>query len=125
MMNTAHSDDPRVERGLALLRTLEYDELRLPEVMDRIEIISSDPSVIRQILDQAELEGIIERDSDRVLSTTSSVGSFEKNVIKKEGNFTCQRCGHGLSTGYFLNPDVGEEIGPFGSSCIRKVVGWD
>jgi hypothetical protein len=43
-------------------------------------------------------------------------------VVTKEGEFTCRRCGAGLSTGYFMKLDAGEH-GPFGSSCIRKVTG--
>jgi hypothetical protein len=47
---------------------------------------------------------------------------FESEVISKEGEFTCRRCGTGITEGYFIRLDAGEH-GPFGSSCIRTVTG--
>ncbi|MFB6310755.1 MAG: DUF5830 family protein, partial [Salinirussus sp.] len=49
---------------------------------------------------------------------------FERDVVRMEGEFTCQRCGASLSTGHFIVFDTGE-LGPFGSQCIRRVTGRD
>ena len=114
--------DDRVELGLALLARLEHESLSLAAVIDRIETVTTDPTVTRTILDQAELRGLIERDDGIVRPKSRQYVSFEQDVITKEGDFTCKRCGSGLSTGYFIDLEAGE-LGPFGSSCIRKVTG--
>ncbi|NUB92424.1 MarR family transcriptional regulator [Haloterrigena sp. SYSU A558-1] len=120
----ADASDDRVERGLALLERLEHESLALADVVDRIEMVTSDPAVTRTILDEAELRGIIERDDGIVRPKSRQYVSFDRDVITKEGEFSCRRCGSGLSTGYFIDLDAGE-LGPFGSSCIRKVTGRD
>lgn len=114
--------DDRVERGLALLARLEHESVPLPAVVDRIETISTDPNVVRTVLDEAELRGLIDREDGIVRPKSHQYVRFDEEVVTKEGDFRCRRCGSGLSTGYFINLDAGE-IGPFGSSCIRKVTG--
>ncbi|NGM69054.1 MarR family transcriptional regulator [Natronolimnobius sp. AArcel1] len=116
------ADDDRVALGLALLERLEHESLSLADAVDRIETVTTDPTVTRTILDQAELRGIIEREDGIIRPKSRQYVSFEQDVITKEGDFTCQRCGSGLSTGHFINLEAGE-LGPFGSSCIRKVTG--
>lgn len=116
--------DDRVTLGLALLARLEHESLPLAAVIDRIETVTSDPTVTRTILDRAELRGLIERDDGIVRPKSRQYVRFEQDVITKDGEFTCQRCGSGLSTGYFIDLEAGE-LGPFGSSCIRKVTGRD
>ncbi len=116
--------DDRVELGLELLAHLEHAELSLAEVMDRLETITEDPSLTREILDTAEMRGIIEREDGLVRPQSGSYVSFQKDVVSREGEFTCRRCGTDVSTGYFVRFEAGEH-GPFGSSCIRKVTGRD
>lgn len=111
-----------VELGVALLERLEHDELSLAETVDRIETISTDPRITRQILETAEKRGIIENDGAVVRPRSGRYVHFESEVISKEGEFACRRCGTDLSTGYFITLEAGE-IGPFGSTCIRKVTG--
>jgi len=118
-------DDPlreRIELGVELLAHLEHDSLSVKEAVDRIETITSDPAVTREILDTAEMRGIIDRESGIVRPKTGDYVSFEADVVSREGEFTCKRCGADISTGYFVQFDAGEH-GPFGSSCIRKVTG--
>ncbi|MFC7167745.1 DUF5830 family protein [Halospeciosus flavus] len=116
------SDREMVELGVELLSKLEHEELSVAEAVDRIETVTTHPGRTRQILEAAEARGIIEREGSRVRPTTSGYVEFERDVFTKEGEFSCERCGCGLSTGYFIDLDNGE-IGPFGSSCIRKVTG--
>lgn len=116
------ASDDRVALGLALLERLEHESLPLPEVVDRIETVTTDPTVTRTILDEAELRGIVEREDGIIRPKSRQYVRFEQDVITKEGDFSCQRCGTGVSTGYFIDLDAGE-LGPFGSSCIRKVTG--
>ena len=111
----AREDDP-VELGVQLLARLEHAELPLPEVIDRIETISTHPETTRAILEEAERRGHISRDGDTVKPVSGRFLSFESEVVSRDGEFECRRCGH------FVRLDAGE-LGPFGSSCIRKVTG--
>jgi hypothetical protein len=113
--------DP-VELGLELLASLEHDALSVAAALDRIETITTDPNVQREILDTAVARGVVEREDGTVRPTSHDYVSFETDVIRKEGEFTCRRCSAEISTGYFITFDAGEH-GPFGSSCIRKVTG--
>ncbi|MFB6131416.1 MAG: DUF5830 family protein [Salinigranum sp.] len=119
----ATSRDDRVELALDLLAHLEHDELPLAAVVDRIETVTTEPALTREILDAAELRGIIERDGGRVRTRRGGTFvRFESQVVRREGEFTCRRCGAAISTGHFVRFDAGE-LGPFGPSCVRKVVG--
>lgn len=115
--------DDRVELGVELLANLEHRELSLSDAMDRLETITSDPHLTREILDTAELRGHIDRADGLVRPTSGGTYvSFESDIVRREGEFTCQRCGTDISTGHFIRFDAGEH-GPFGSSCIRTVTG--
>ncbi|MCL7418804.1 MAG: DUF5830 family protein [Halalkalicoccus sp.] len=113
--------DP-VEMGCELLENCEDESLELSEAVDRIETITTDPHLTREILDTAEKRGIIAREDGLIRPKRGAFVSFESEVVTKEGEFTCRRCGAGLSTGHFIRFESGEH-GPFGSSCIRKVTG--
>jgi hypothetical protein len=121
---TGEDDGGPVELGVALLERLEQSELSVADVIDRIEAITTVPSVQRQILDAAERRGAIEREGATVRPTSNAFVRFESEVLQREGEFECERCGAGLSTGHFLRLEHGE-VGPYGSSCIRKVTGRD
>jgi hypothetical protein len=116
------SDRDRVELGLDLIARFEDEELSVAAVIDRIETVTTDPRTTREILEAAAERGLIERSGDTVRPTGTNYLSFEREVITKEGDFSCNRCGASLSTGHFMNLDAGE-IGPFGSTCIRIVTG--
>jgi hypothetical protein len=121
----ASARDDRVELALDLLAALERDDLALSAAVDRIETVTTDPTLVRTILDEAELRGIVERDADRLrLRRTGDFVRFERQVVEREGDFDCRRCGASLSTGHFVKFDSGE-LGPFGSSCVRKLLGRD
>lgn len=111
-----------VELGVELIAHLEHDELSLGAVVDRIETVTTDPAITREILDTAELRGIIEREDGVVRPQGGAFVSFESDVVSREGEFTCRRCGASLSTGHFVRFEAAEH-GPFGSSCIRTVTG--
>ncbi len=114
--------DDRVELGVELLRRIEAESLTLAEAVDRIETITTDPHLTREIVDRAAMAGLLDRDEGIVRPDRGAFVRFESEVVAKEGEFTCRRCGAGLSTGHFIRLEAGE-IGPFGSSCIRVVTG--
>ena len=114
--------DDRVELGVALLDHLEHEELTLPETIDRVETVTTDPNLTREILDTAELRGVIEREDGVIRPTGGAYVRFQRDVVRRDGEFTCRRCGADLATGHFIQFEAGE-LGPFGSSCIRTVTG--
>nr|WP_188869877.1 DUF5830 family protein [Halarchaeum rubridurum] len=116
------ADPDPVELGVALVERLEDDELSMAALMDRVETVSTHPRIVREIIEAAEERGLIERDGATVRPQGGGYVRFGADVVTKEGEFSCRRCGTGLSEGYFIRLDTGE-IGPFGSSCIRKVTG--
>lgn len=121
-MDEADPGTDAVELGVQLLARLEHAELPLPEVIDRIETVTAHPETTRAILEEAEKRGHITREGDTVKPNGGQFLSFESEVVSREGEFDCRRCGASISTGYFMKLEAGEH-GPFGSSCIRKVTG--
>lgn len=114
--------DP-VELGVELLAHLEHGELSVADALDRIETVTTNPQVQREILDTAVMRGIVEREDGMVRPRSQGTYvEFETDVVVREGEFTCQRCGSAIGTGHFVQFEGGE-LGPFGSTCIRKVLG--
>lgn len=114
--------EERIELGVQLLDHIEDERLPLAEIITRLETITADPAVTREILDTAEMRGIIAREDGVIAVRSGSFLRFEADVIRREGEFSCRRCGADISTGHFVNFEAGEH-GPFGSTCIRKVMG--
>ena len=111
------------ELGVELLANVEHEELSLSAAIDRLETVTTSPSLTRAILDTAEKRGVIDREESRLrVRRGGAFVRFESDVVVREGEFECRRCGAGLSTGHFIRFDAGE-LGPFGSECIKKVVG--
>jgi len=122
-VNGPTSRPERVELGVQLLAHLDVDELSLAAAVDRIETVTTSPTVVRDVLDTAEKRGVIVREDARLRVTRGgTVVDYESQVSSRPGDFTCARCGTGITTGYFVRFDSGE-VGPFGSSCVRKVTG--
>lgn len=116
--------DDRVELGVELLEHCEDPELDMAEAVDRLETITTDPTLTRTILDTADRRGIIDREDGIIRIQTSTFVSTSGQVVRRDGEYTCQRCGASLSTGHFVRFDVGD-LGPFGPECVRKVIGRD
>jgi len=121
--STPTSRQAKIELGVDLLAHLETEELDLAAAIDRLETVTTNPTLTRAILDTADKQGVIERDGARIRTRRGGVFvRFESQVTVREGEFECRRCGAGVSRGHFIEFESGE-LGPFGSSCIRKVVG--
>ncbi|WP_418280719.1 DUF5830 family protein [Halorubrum sp. DTA98] len=122
-MTGSTSRSEKRELGVALLAHLERGELSLPEAMDRIETVTTSPSLAREILDAAEKRGVIDREEGRLrVRRGGTYVDFDEQVVTREGEFDCRRCGSTISTGHFVRLPAGE-LGPFGSSCVRMVTG--
>lgn len=122
----APADRPRaetVELGVELLAAAAEEALPLPEAVDRVETVTRDPTLVREVLDTAETRGVIEREEASVRSRVRGPTlELDRRVVRRDGDYDCRRCGKSLSTGHFLRFETGE-IGPFGSSCVKKVTG--
>ncbi|WP_435124702.1 DUF5830 family protein [Halobaculum sp. D14] len=122
MADDDRSRQDKIELGVELLAHLDDDELSLADAMDRIETVSTSPAVTRAVLDEAERRGVIDRENATVRVRTGGFVRFDSQVVQRDGDFECRRCGAGISTGHFVRLESGE-LGPFGSSCVRKVTG--
>lgn len=112
-----------VELGVELLAHLETEELDLAAVIDRLETVTTNPTLTREILDTADKRDVIDREGGRLRTRRGGTFvRFESQVVVREGEFECRRCGTGVSNGHFVTFESGE-LGPFGSSCIKKVLG--
>jgi hypothetical protein len=78
----------------------------------------------RTILDEAERRGVVDREDGRIRVRRGGGIRFERDVVTRQGEFDCRRCGAVISTGHFVRLESGE-LGPFGSSCVRTVLGRD
>jgi len=120
---TPTSRQSKIELGVDLLAHLETEEIDLAAAIDRLETVTTNPTLTREILDTADKRGVIDRDGARVRTRRGGVFvRFESQVTVRDGEFECRRCGASVSSGHFIEFESGE-LGPFGSSCIRKVVG--
>lgn len=115
------AEDP-VELGVELLASIETDELPLPEAVDRLETITTDPHVTRSILDEAERRGLLDREAAVVRPVRGTFVRYSRQVRAIEGSHECRRCGASIQTGHLIELDAGT-LGPFGSTCIRYVTG--
>ena len=120
--NAAEEPEDPVEMGVELLSKLEFGSLSVAAAIDRIETVTTHPRTTREILEEAERRGVIERESGEVYPQGGGYVSFQSEVFTKEGEFSCRRCGTSITEGHFVRLDSGE-LGPFGSSCVRKVTG--
>ena len=117
------SEPDPVELGVDLLAHLEHESLSVAEAIDRIETVTTSPAVQREILDTAVMRGVIDREDGLVRPKSGGTYvSFDADVVVREGDFSCARCATSISTGHFVQFDGGE-LGPFGSTCVRKVLG--
>ncbi|WP_280537596.1 DUF5830 family protein [Halopenitus sp. POP-27] len=117
--------DRKRELGIELLASLEVESIPLAEAIDRIETVTTSPSLTREILDAARKRGVIDREDGRIRTRRGGTSvSPEEGVTIREGDFECRRCGTSISTGHFIEFETGE-LGPFGSSCVRMVLGLE
>ena len=59
------SRQSKIELGVDLLAHLETEALDLAEAIDRLECVTTNPTLTREILDTADKRGIIDREDGR------------------------------------------------------------
>lgn len=104
-----------MELALKLL-SLSRKELSVKEAMEIIRGVSRLNEVAVQALALGEERGIIERDKDRLYILSPE--SFGSEVIKRECSASCRRCGKRITSCHYIVIE-GEELGPFGSECVK------
>lgn len=116
--------DEHLEVGLRVVERMAVYEPSVADVVDALEVVLEDESQIAPVMKHAEAAGLIDREADQItVGKTASVPKTNRGlIVTKSGEFACLRCGRALSTGYFIRADP-EDIGPYGSTCIRKVTG--
>ena len=115
-------EDRALEDGILFL-TQGKKEMTLSKAIGLIEIVTKDPHLTRQILEEGERRGVIKRDGTRVRLLDNVSGDYRSKVKTKSGEFVCGRCGSRLSKGYFIVSN-GREWGPFGPTCVKKIIGF-
>lgn len=115
--------DASTDRGLAVVAALASGEPSVADVVDALEAVVDGPDAIREVLERAEAEGLIERDAATIRRGRELAPREHRGrIVRRDGEFSCRRCGRRVTTGHFLR--VGEtEVGPYGSTCVGKLTG--
>lgn len=115
--------NPKIEAGLELLAALGAIELKPVEIGDLLyNLITRDFRIIDEIIKIAQQEGLLLRTEKTYLITPGASNlKFEKpKIVKRDERTNCRLCGKRISTGYYVILQS-HTIGPYGSSCIRKI----
>lgn len=116
-------DETAIDRGVAVVAALAPAEPSIADVVDVLEAVVDSPDEIRTVLQRAEAAGHIERSAGTVVQAQSLQSPDRRaGIVRREGDYSCRRCGRGVSTGHFLRVNE-SEIGPYGSTCIRRITG--
>ncbi len=107
-----------VERALGLLLAVKEKEITVREAVELIELVTR--VHVKEVLKVAEERGVIKRSGKQITVINDGI-EFETPKIKKAAcEATCARCGKAITLCYFIC-FFDDEIGPFGSGCIRKL----
>lgn len=118
-------DEETIETGVAVVAALARYDPSVADVVDTLEGELGDTDLIHTVLRRAEAEGVIEREGSTITRGAPPAGTPQPAVIATvDGEFSCRRCGRAITTGYVLRLEA-TEVGPYGSTCIRKVTGRD
>lgn len=115
-------EDTKIEQGIQLLRMASRRELSVKEVVAIIEVVTKDPRIIRETINQAEMMGLIRRREGRIrIREVTDFNGEEMGKIRHaicEDN--CKSCGKRITHCYYIDV-LGHTFGPFGSKCIKKL----
>lgn len=117
-------DESSIDRGIEVVAALAPAEPSVADVVDVLEAVVDGPDAIRTVLDRAVSEGMIERDGAQIqLGRHVAPTDQRARVIRRDGEHECRRCGRTVNTGHFVRVGESEEIGPYGSTCVRRITG--
>lgn len=106
-----------VERALGLLAAVNKKEITVKEAVELIELVTR--AHVKDVLKAAEERGIITR-RKRYITISEGIGIEVPKIKKASCEASCSRCGRPITSCYYIS-FFDEEIGPFGSACIRKL----
>jgi len=110
-----------VEEALAVLLAARRRELSVKEAVEMIELVGREPGFVREVLRRAEEKGILRREGRKVYIEALDTGFPSPRVLSFECESSCRRCGARIRNCYFI--ELGERrLGPFGSSCVRRLL---
>ncbi|MCX2819781.1 DUF5830 family protein [Haladaptatus sp. F3-133] len=96
-------------------------EVSLKEIVDVLEGLGVPPRHTQDYIEAIKREGIgkpSEDDDGDIIY--NMYGEFDPDVVSREGDYSCNKCGQSLKNGYFLRFDKSED-GPYGPECVRKI----
>lgn len=111
--------EEKAELALKLLSMAE-GELSVKEAMEIIRSVSKLNEVALQALSLGEARGIVERRGDKIYVRAKE--PLEHTIAKRECKDSCRRCGRKITLCHYILIE-GEELGPYGSECIKFVSG--
>jgi len=109
----------KVQQALQLLSMLKGKEITVKEAVALIELVTSVPKLVKEILRTAEESGLIKREKYRMIISDAGI-EFESKIKKTKCESTCRRCGRKITNCYFIVLQD-SELGPFGSECVKKL----
>lgn len=116
-------DTGAIDRGLEVVAALAPMEPTVADLVDALEMVCPGPDEIRAVLELAEDDGLIEREASTIRRGRSLAPSARRGqIIRRDGEFSCRRCGRRVTTGHFIKVGT-TEVGPYGSTCIGRLTG--
>ena len=107
-----------------LFTKISEGEIPVKEAVEIIQNITKVPEHVREILEVAEERGMIRREKGRLIVVETGKELFRAaeypRVVKRKGEDACARCGRRITACYYIAlPE--REVGPFGSTCIKRM----
>lgn len=107
-----------IERALGLLMAVKEKEITVREAVEIIELVTR--GHVKEVLKIAEERGVIKRSGKKITVISDGIELDSPEIKKAACAATCARCGKAITSCYFIC-FFDDELGPFGSGCIRKL----
>lgn len=118
--------DHRIVAALRLLQRVKTKELSTKEAVQIIELVTSVPELIKEVLRRAEGEGLIKKEGGRIhlkaVPENFDLDWHLPRIKRTRCQDNCKRCGRRITHCHFIIlEDLNLELGPLGSECVRKL----
>jgi hypothetical protein len=111
----------KVDTALHLLLSSGKKSLTIKEAVELIELVTKDPELIREVLKKGVEQGSLERKETNVAISTGDTVFTKPRIRRFDCDSSCRRCGVKIKNCHYIIIED-EELGPFGSECVRKVL---